>query len=230
MNKNDQKLWTFHQTDNASNLIMGHPRQDMLFKGISKAIKNGKILEIGFGDGYLLRKLSKKYECHGADISIENVEQMKKDVPGVMFNLIDVDGKLPYEDGYFDSFIASEVLEHMTDEELSLCLHEIERILKPGGYGFITVPFKENLKENECYCPNCGEKFHKWGHKQVWNDKFIIKAFTNFKICKIKTFFVPYRGNSLFEYFIGYLMFVARNFLDLFVDVSGKSYLIIIRK
>ena len=47
--------------------------------------------------------------------------------------------KLPYEDGYFDCVIFSEVLEHLYDSPLEI-LTEFKRILKPGGHLVLTTP------------------------------------------------------------------------------------------
>jgi SAM-dependent methyltransferase len=50
------------------------------------------------------------------------------------------DGKrIPFEDGYFDSVLSSEVLEHVFN--LTDVLKEIHRVLAPGGHLVITVPF-----------------------------------------------------------------------------------------
>lgn len=46
---------------------------------------------------------------------------------------------LPFQDGSFDVVVATEVLEHVTDFEASM--HEIRRVLAPGGNVIITVPY-----------------------------------------------------------------------------------------
>ena len=46
--------------------------------------------------------------------------------------------KLPFSDRSFDVVIASEVLEHIVDDEVAL--QEIERVTKPGGTVVVTVP------------------------------------------------------------------------------------------
>ncbi len=53
--------------------------------------------------------------------------------------------QMPFENERFDSVIATEVLEHCPDPEV--ILKEINRVLKPGGYFFFTVPFLWNLHE-----------------------------------------------------------------------------------
>lgn len=45
---------------------------------------------------------------------------------------------LPFKDNSFDSVISTELLEHLVQPEL--CLHEIRRVLKEGGYVYITAP------------------------------------------------------------------------------------------
>lgn len=227
----DEALWTYHQTENVQNLEIGHPRQEMLFSVLSRLVKPGKkILEIGFGDGYLLQKLARRYMCFGADISEENLFQMSKKIPSVEFRLASVNGQLPFARESFDGFVASEVLEHMTDGELVVAVGEIGRTLKKGGLAIVTVPAEERLKDNECFCPNCGHVFHKWGHKQVWNRKKIAKTFVDFNIIKISEFFVPYHGNNLFERIVGLIMHGLRNLANIFTKIGGRSYLIIIQK
>lgn len=228
-NKQDQTLWTYHQTDNADNLELGHPRQNIIFKEVVKLIKLGKILEIGFGDGYLLNKLSLKYKSYGADISLNNIRQMQKRIPQAVFKLIDVDGELPYKDNFFNGFIASEVLEHMDDKELKICISEIKRILVPRGMAIITFPAEENLKSNECFCPKCENKFHKWGHKQYWNEKKIKNIFKDFEIVKVKTFFTPYKSKNILENSFGWAMWGVRTFLKKFIKIDGATYLVILR-
>lgn len=52
---------------------------------------------------------------------------------------------LPFEDASFDTVLATEVLEHVTDHEAAL--DEIERVLAPGGRVVVTVPFLYPIHE-----------------------------------------------------------------------------------
>ena len=234
-NTDDQKLWDHHQTDNAQHLEDGHLRQDMLLRKIRRYLDSGKrMLEIGFGDGYLLGCLSKFYECSGADVSEKNVNQMRGRIKAVDFRVVSTDGGLPYPDQSFDAFIASEVLEHMSDDELHVCIGEISRVLKKGGYAFITVPAEENLKRNECFCPDCGSIFHKWGHKQYWDKEKIKKNFSTFKIITIQEYFNRFRGKGRFENIFGIVIWIiqtAVNYVWKFPSklVTNKTFIIILK-
>jgi SAM-dependent methyltransferase len=55
--------------------------------------------------------------------------------------------KLPFADGSFDRVIASEVLEHIPDDESAMA--ELARVLRPGGTMAVTVP-------------RCGPEFINW--------------------------------------------------------------------
>jgi len=46
--------------------------------------------------------------------------------------------ELPFPDATFDRIIASEVMEHIGDDQLAL--HELSRVLRPGGVLAVTVP------------------------------------------------------------------------------------------
>ena len=222
----DVALWSHYQIDAAESFRGAHSRQDALFREISRLAPGGRLLEIGFGDGYLLRRLAGRYECHGADISPGNVGQMSVAIPEVRFALTAPDGRLPYPDAHFDLFVATEVLEHMDDDQLSASVREIHRVLKPGGHAVITVPAREDLSINECFCPNCGFKFHKWGHSQTWDEAKIRRIFADFRIATIKEkYFVPY-GLNIF----GKIEAVARIALSKVRRVSGMTYLIILQR
>lgn len=224
---NDVALWTFHQTDNAEHLLQGHPRQDHLISQVKRLVPVGsKLLEIGYGDGYLLSRLADSYECHASDISPENVSQMAERLPRVKVSIGNDDGSLPYADESFDAFVASEVLEHMDDAALHTVIGEIWRILKPTGKAILTFPAREKLVESEAFCPNCGTKFHRWGHKQTWDDRKIDDLFGRFKIIgkEERHFFNP--SLNLFGRAEGYL----RIALSKFRNMSGMTYVIMLEK
>ena len=107
--------------------------------GMLEKHPNGRMLDIGCGDGYITLKISKKTGCepHGIDISRNAVESAKKSgINAVEANLDK--GKLPYPEGYFDMIFCGDILEHVySTEDL---LESIYEVLKPRGYAIISVP------------------------------------------------------------------------------------------
>lgn len=75
-------------------------------------------------------------------IDIENALEYDKDVkPDCYWDGITI----PFDDYYFNTALATEVLEHCPDPKITLS--ETYRVLKQGGYFLFTVPFLWNLHE-----------------------------------------------------------------------------------
>ncbi len=76
--------------------------------------------------------------------------------------------RLPFPDGTFDRIIASEVLEHVTDDQVAL--EEIFRVLKPGGTLAATVP--SWLPEQVCWA--LSNEYHapfvEGGHVRIYSE------------------------------------------------------------
>ncbi|MDB5693184.1 MAG: Methyltransferase type 11 [Alphaproteobacteria bacterium] len=222
----DVQLWAHYQTENAGAFVPGHPRQDVLAEKVIALSRGGKLLEIGFGDGYLLAKLASIFECYGCDISAENVRQMQERFPTVKFEVSRTDGRLPFADGFFDLFVASEVLEHLPNDELKIMTEEIRRVLKPGGRAIVTFPARERLADLDCFCPNCGHTFHRWGHKQSWDDQKIERIFSKFADLRVEEHNFPPANLNAFGKIEAYL----RRTLAKFVPMSGMTYVVVLSK
>lgn len=228
-NNKDTKLWDYHQNENRNHLKDAYPRQDMIFKKILHFLdKKSNILEIWFWDWYLLNKLSKYwFNVIWQDLSDKNIEITKKQWNNnkIKFILWDDSWIFQFEDNSLDWFIASEVLEHMNNKQLEICISEIYRILKKWWYAFITFPAKENLKLNECICPNCWEIFHKRWHKQYWDKKIITNNFNIFETILLKEFVSRVKWKNIITNIIGYIKYFWSHILNL-----NKSYLVILKK
>jgi SAM-dependent methyltransferase len=110
-----------------------------LRKGLHKHIRknshyiHGMLLDFGCG-----RKPYKNLftvdQYVGVDIEVSGHSHTNSEID------VFYDGKtIPFPDKTFDSFLCSEVFEHLFNMEEILT--EIHRVTKPGGRGLITVPF-----------------------------------------------------------------------------------------
>jgi SAM-dependent methyltransferase len=188
----DRKLWDFHQIENRQSFYSATPRFRFLMKKVSKLKKIKTVLDIGFGDGQLLRMFSPfNYDLCGIDISEKNINETKQEFDAENLSVFLKKGSLtdiPFENKKFDLVIATEVLEHSDDLELKKGLEEIKRVLRDRGIFLGTVPAHENLRDNTCYCPRCNNVFHRWGHKQSFDEEKLKNMFIvhGFKIVSIK--------------------------------------------
>lgn len=107
---------------------------------ITKYISDGaSILDVGVGTGRILAHFQ-NLKCHGIDVSVDYLKRLKStNIELAMANLED----LPYHDALFDAVVCTDVLEHVLD--LHKALAEIHRVLRPGGFLFVRVPYRENL-------------------------------------------------------------------------------------
>lgn len=104
-------------------------------KGLAKCIEKyhtyvkGRCMDFGCG--------TKPYESLFDVTEYVGVEIDTEDkVDGIVY----YDGKtLPFEDEYFDSIVAFQVYEHVSN--LDEMVEELRRVLKMDGYMFITMPF-----------------------------------------------------------------------------------------
>ena len=101
-----------------------------------------KVLEIGCGRGFYLKTLKKLWpnlKITGVDLNKKYLTEAKKNLAGLKIKLVKGDAQnLPFVDNSFSRIIASEILEHVSND--SKALTEIYRVLKPTGIAIITVP------------------------------------------------------------------------------------------
>ncbi len=103
--------------------------------------KNLKILDVGCGDGFyerqIIRQRIKNCQFYGVDISQKQLEKTKNIFS--KSHKLNIDNqKLPFKNNFFDTVILSEILEHLFNPKFAI--QEAQRVLKKGGYLFLTAP------------------------------------------------------------------------------------------
>lgn len=99
-----------------------------------------KILDFGCGSGFLTVELYRAgAKACGLDVHRMQSHNALKDCYGIDVTIVDSGVKTPYESGFFDKIIASEVLAVI--ESSDQFLRELHRILKPEGQLFIINGF-----------------------------------------------------------------------------------------
>lgn len=217
-----EKIWAHFQNKGVNAFAGAIPRLNYVLKRIEKLSKDRKasVLNIGIGNGYLEEGiLARGWESYSLDPDQSAVSKLLS--KGVQARVGRIE-KLPFDDQMFDLVVASEVLEHLAANELSLGLAEIFRVLKSGGYFIATVPYNENLADNQVVCPRCGDIFHRWGHQQSLDEKSLGSRISN--LFSDQSFDVKYFVHWKSLNFKGKLAAAAKVFLvAVRIHGSGES-------
>ena len=117
--------------------IGGWERFGWLMDNFLGSFKRKNILEIGCGEGSLLKLLSRQNLVYGVDASESGV--LKTRQKGIPCEHLDASNeRLPYENNAFDVVITLETIEHV--ENPHKMLHEIKRVLKKDGMLLMSIP------------------------------------------------------------------------------------------
>ena len=106
-------------------------------------------MEAGCGVGQVVVALrARGFDCYGLDYAEKVIKMLNKNFPNYPFHKGDI-RKLPYADASFDAYISLGVIEHFVEGQ-DVMLHEAARIVKPGGYIFISVPALNGYRKLKC--------------------------------------------------------------------------------
>jgi SAM-dependent methyltransferase len=98
-----------------------------------------RALDLGCGAGEFTAALARAgARVVGVDVAEAALARARGLHPGVDFQLVPIDGPLPFEDGSFELVWASEVIEHVADT--ARWLSEVRRVLVPAGRLLVTTP------------------------------------------------------------------------------------------
>ncbi len=99
------------------------------------------ILDFGCGCGRLLRrwKALNGTQVYGTDYNERLVEWCRASLPFARVSVNPAASRLTYEDDKFDFIYTISVFTHLSEEVQHFWIRELGRVLKPGGYLYVTV-------------------------------------------------------------------------------------------
>ena len=175
------------------------PRIAQIFK--ERGVKI--ILDLGCGTGRHLVYLSKLgFRMYGFDASPRALalaqEWLSESGLKADIKLHKMEAPFPYADGFFDAVIAVHVIHHNLVRDILKTIHEVERVLRPWGSIFISVPTDRT--------PSRGD----------WDLQMVEKGT-----------YIPHKGKEsgvLHHYFTEeeiYSMFDSFDILEMYIDDTG---------
>jgi SAM-dependent methyltransferase len=192
------------------------------------------VLDYGCGAGYLLKSIllyTDALYCVGIEFSNDSLEAAQKLLAGdTRFHGVVLVQKIPVDlpDFFADIVFMVEVIEHLDTNELNSALHELNRLVKQGGYLVLTTPNNENIESKKRICPDCGAIFHPKQHVRSWNAQKIQETLEGYgvEIISIIETNWEYRKKNFISRFFYKLINILRGQQEL-----GKKHLgVIVRK
>jgi 2-polyprenyl-3-methyl-5-hydroxy-6-metoxy-1,4-benzoquinol methylase len=106
-----------------------------------------RVLDLGCGEGrFSAEAAAAGARVVGAEVAETAIRRARARHPELEleFELVPIDGPLPFEDGSFELVWSSEVIEHVADT--ARWLSEVRRVLAPGGLLLLTTPSHGRLR------------------------------------------------------------------------------------
>ncbi|VVQ16111.1 class I SAM-dependent methyltransferase [Pseudomonas fluorescens] len=104
-----------------------------LVDSIIESVGYGKVLDLGCGEGRLVRALTERgLDAYGLDISQVAINRANSYMPGRFFCGSALE--LPFDDQEFDTVVSTDCLEHIHPDDVPRAIAEIRRVCKKHAY------------------------------------------------------------------------------------------------
>jgi len=145
--KASPQFWDKHwSVDNFKLIVERSKNNTFILKNTRRFLKEGVILEGGCGMGgnvYCLHYNG--YSAFGVDFAEKTVEKINKYFPELKIIKGDV-RSLEFDDSFFDGYWSLGVIEHFYEGYKDI-FKEMKRVVKKGGYVFLTFPYLSPLRK-----------------------------------------------------------------------------------
>lgn len=111
-----------------------------------------RIADIGCGSGWVSNRVPPLRQVLGVDIDEGITERISR--RGVVGSL----PNLPLENDQADLVLCTDVIEHLTPEQVFATGIEFDRV--STRYAYLQTPHRERLEDSECHCRSCGVRWH----------------------------------------------------------------------
>lgn len=143
--------------------------REAIMRRLPKTTKT--VLDVGCGRAWVARDLCPRgITVCSMDVSMTNPRRALEKYPFANHCALVADAfALPFADQSLDVVIASEIIEHVPDPRAFV--HELVRVLKPGGSLILSTPYKEKIKY--CLCIHCNRRTPLHAHIHSFDERVL---------------------------------------------------------
>lgn len=163
-----------------------------------------RVLDIGCASGAVLYSLKDRFdELYGIEINPDRYKKAREQLKGLNARLLnsDLENGLPFEDGFFDVVITTDVIQIFID--IFGCFKEMTRVLKEGGTQLVTTPnfayfrrrltllagrFPSTSAGNEGFDTKTEHNFFDGRHLHYFTYSMLYKLFNKYHYSSIKKY------------------------------------------
>lgn len=112
--------------------------------------EKASIIDIGCANGIhvpLFLGIGRKLKYTGVDISKSFIKIAQRRYPQLTFSLADISDSDTFPKKKFEGFMAAAVLMHIPLTHWDSMFTNIERLIKPGGFGYVVLPIAHPSKQ-----------------------------------------------------------------------------------
>ena len=123
---------------------------EILYKNGLSMEKFDAVLDFGCGIGRVIRHFRNVHgpRYYGTDYNPKLIAWCRHNLKFARFSTNHLIGKLEFKDRQFDFIYALSVFTHLREEQQHFWIKELARILKPGGYLFLTTHGSQHYYAN----------------------------------------------------------------------------------
>lgn len=185
------------------------------------------IVDVGCGDGALLKELLQNQKFQGIFFGIEPSSDSRNKCNENLAHLQNFGGVFESVDEFIrsnpspDLVLVTEVIEHLYDNYLNLLLLDLEKLAGKKSKIIFTTPNREVLEDNNIYNPIDGSVFHRWQHVRNWTpDTITEKLSTHFKILTCEETIILWYNSNIIKNLYRRLKYTKRT--SLFCTATKK--------
>jgi ubiquinone/menaquinone biosynthesis C-methylase UbiE len=111
-------------------------------------VRTERVLDAGCGTGMVTRRIvGKRSHVWAVDFSSDSLDELTRTIGARGYTTLQCDIRsMPFRNGFFDTVICANTLQHFTPDQQIVAVRELMRVLSPGGRYAVSVHHHSKAK------------------------------------------------------------------------------------